>query len=78
MDLSRIYLAVIVFVLIHRLIDRLGGMASNPLFIILQCVSQFYIPQSYVVKWPKEKEVCHFHDDATPLSFRLQVTEAFF
>ena len=26
--------------------------------------------KSYVVK-------CHFHDDATPLSFRLQVTEDF-
>ena len=24
------------------------------------------------------REVCHFHDDATPLSFQLQVTEDFF
>ena len=33
--------------------------------------------KSYVVKWPKEKEVCHFYDDATPLSCGLQVTKDF-
>ena len=25
-----------------------------------------------VHKWPQEKQVCHSHDDATPLSFKLQ------
>ena len=32
----------------------------------------------YLVKWPQEKWACDFRDDATPLSFQLQVTEAFF
>ena len=32
----------------------------------------------YLVKWPQEKWPCDFHDDATPLSFQLQVTEDFF
>ena len=32
----------------------------------------------YGVKWPQEKQACHSHDDATPLSFQLQVTEDFF
>ena len=31
-----------------------------------------------LVKWPQEKWACDFHDDATPLSFQLQVTEDFF
>ena len=34
--------------------------------------------KSYVVKWPLEKWACHSHDDATPLSFHLQVTQVFF
>ena len=43
------------------------------------CVLILYTPvKSYVVKWPKEKEACHSHDDATPSSFQLQVTEDFF
>jgi hypothetical protein len=29
-------------------------------------------------KWPQEKWVCDFHDDAKPLSLQLQVTEDFF
>ena len=32
----------------------------------------------YGVKWPQEKQACHSHDDAMPLSFWLQVTEDFF
>ena len=32
----------------------------------------------YLVKWPQEKWACDFHDDATPLSFQLQITEDFF
>ena len=32
----------------------------------------------YQVNWPQEKWACDFHDDATPLSFQLQVTEDFF
>ena len=32
----------------------------------------------YLVKWLQEKSACDFHDDATPLSFQLQVTEDFF
>ena len=32
----------------------------------------------YGVKWLYEKEAGHSHDDATPLSFWLQVTEDFF
>ena len=31
-----------------------------------------------LVKWPQEKWACDFHDDATPLSFQLQVTEDLF
>ena len=30
------------------------------------------------VKWPQEKWACDFHDDATPLSFQLKVTEDYF
>ena len=32
----------------------------------------------YIVKWTQEKWACDSHDDATPLSFQLQVTEDFF
>ena len=32
----------------------------------------------YLVNWPQEKWTIDFHDDATPLSFQLQVTEDFF
>jgi hypothetical protein len=32
----------------------------------------------YLVKWTQEKWGCDSHDDATPLSFQLQVTEDFF
>ena len=32
----------------------------------------------YLVKQPKEKWECDFHDDAPPLSFQLQVTEVIF
>ena len=32
----------------------------------------------YLVKWTQEKWSCDSHDDATPLSFQLQVTEDFF
>ena len=32
----------------------------------------------YKVKWPQEKWVCDFYDDAPPLSFQLQVAEDFF
>ena len=32
----------------------------------------------YLVKLPQEKWACDFLDDATPLSFQLQVTEDFF
>ena len=32
----------------------------------------------YGVKWPQEKQACLSHDDATPLSFQLQVTEDIF
>ena len=32
----------------------------------------------YLVKWPQEKWVCDFHDDAPSLSFQLQVAEDFF
>ena len=32
----------------------------------------------YLVKQPQEKWACDFHDDALPLSFQLQVAEAFF
>ena len=32
----------------------------------------------YLVKWSQEKWACDFHDDATPLSFQLQVTEVNF
>ena len=31
-----------------------------------------------VHKWPKEKQACHSHDDAPPLSFLLQVAEVIF
>ena len=38
-----------------------------------------YTPvKSYVVKQRQEKRACDFHDDAPPLSFKLQVTEDFF
>ena len=32
----------------------------------------------YLVKWPQKKWACDFHDDATSLSFQLQLTEDFF
>ena len=32
----------------------------------------------YLVKQPKEKWACDFHDDALPLSFQLQVAEVIF
>ena len=31
----------------------------------------------YLVKLSQEKWLCDFHDDATPLSFQLQVAEVF-
>ena len=34
--------------------------------------------KSYVVKWPLEKWTCHSHDNVTPLSFHLQVSQVFF
>ena len=34
--------------------------------------------KSYVVKLPQENRACHCHDDATPLSFHLQVTRVSF
>ena len=51
------------------------------LFDLLQlhCPSKcFVLFGLYSVKWPKQKQVCHSHDDALPLSFQLQVNEAFF
>ena len=32
----------------------------------------------YLVKQPQEKWACDFHDDASPLSFQLQVAEVIF
>ena len=32
----------------------------------------------YLLKQSQEKWACDFHDDATPLSFQLQVTEVIF
>ena len=40
-----------------------------------KCLVRFGL---YGVKWPQQKQACHSHDDAPPLSFQLQVTEAFF
>ena len=38
-----------------------------------------YTPvKSYVVKWHQEKQACHSHDGATPLTFRLRVSKGFF
>ena len=43
------------------------------LFIILQPPLKIY-----VLKQPQEKQACHSHDNATPLSFRLRVTQDYF
>ena len=45
---------------------------------IQSCAKKYRKIGLYVVKWPWEKWACHSHDDATPLSFWLQVTEDFF
>ena len=39
-----------------------------------KCLVRFGL---YGVKWPQQKQACHSHDDAKPLSFQLQVTEDF-
>ena len=54
--------------------------------LMIQILRTWYTPGGfvwgdrpfYLVKWPQEKWACDFHDDATPLSFQLQVTEAIF
>ena len=48
-------------------------------FMPTVCLIILYPPiKRYIVNWLQEKQVCESHDDATPLSFWLQVTEDFF
>ena len=58
-------------------IGFINGDSGTPLPTVL--VILLHTPvKSYVVKWPQEKWACHSHDNATPLSFHLQVTQVFF
>ena len=53
----------------HGMIDALGTVTAPN--------NSYHFWADYLLKWTQEKWACDSHDDATPLSFQLQVTEDF-
>ena len=54
--------------------NKIVGASTLP----VKMFGTFWSVWSKRVKQTQQKQACHSHDDAPPLSFQLQVTEAFF
>ena len=60
-----------VLLIIQSFVSSTGNLVHSP----SKCLLPFGL---YGVKWPQQKQACHSHDDNTPMSFQLHVTEDFF